>query len=90
MRQVVVGLLSITILMSSACTTNKATQGALGGSALGAGLGAIVGNSAGNTGAGIAIGAASGAIGGALIGNGLDSQDSERQRVEEEQIRKQQ
>lgn len=74
------------LLLFSACAqggmnVNKSTGGALAGAALGSGLGAIVGSQTGHAGPGIAVGAAAGAIGGALIGNSMDAQDREQQRV---------
>jgi outer membrane protein OmpA-like peptidoglycan-associated protein len=68
-------LTTLTIFSFSACSLNKATQGALAGGTLGAGTGAIIGSATGKAGPGIAIGAALGALGGALVGNSLDSQD---------------
>jgi hypothetical protein len=86
-RTLLVGFLLLGLV---SCTTNNATKGAIGGAALGTGMGAIIGSATGKAGPGMAIGAAAGALSGALIGNAMDTQDQERSRVEEQQLRQQQ
>ena len=87
----VVLILGFSLALSSCgMQLNKASKGALAGGALGAGTGAIIGNQTGHPGAGVAIGAGIGAVTGGLIGNSMDSQDVERERIEEQQRRQQQ
>ena len=76
----------------SACAQpmSSAAKGTLAGGAIGAGTGAIVGSVIGKPGPAIAIGAGLGALSGALVGNSMDSQDVERERLEEQQMRQQQ
>ena len=53
-------LLLVSILLFTACKTNKTTQGAIIGGAAGGVLGGVIGKKSGNSAAGIIIGAAIG------------------------------
>ena len=83
-------ILTLFVLASCSQPINSTAKGTLIGGTLGAGTGAIIGSQTGHAGPGIAIGAGLGALSGAIVGNAVDSNDSERQRLEEQQIRQQQ
>lgn len=70
-------LLLISVLLFSACKTNRTTQGAIIGGAAGGVLGGVIGKKSGNSAAGIIIGAAIGGTAGAIIGRYMDKQAEE-------------
>lgn len=69
--------LLISVLLFSACKTNRTTQGAIIGGAAGGILGGVIGKKSGNSAAGIIIGAAIGGTAGAIIGRYMDKQAEE-------------
>ncbi|MDR1170398.1 MAG: OmpA family protein [Prevotellaceae bacterium] len=79
------GILSICLIFSG-CETIKNTSSAVKGGAIGTGAGAAVGAGvgklAGNTGVGAIIGAVIGGATGALIGNKMDKQRKELEKIE--------
>lgn len=62
---------------------NRTQKGALTGAAVGAGMGALIGKQSGNTATGAVIGGAIGAVSGGAIGNYMDRQAEELERVAE-------
>lgn len=70
-------ILLVSILLFTACKTNKTTQGAIIGGAAGGVLGGVIGKKSGNSAAGIIIGAAIGGTAGAIIGRYMDKQAEE-------------
>jgi len=75
-RQVMIGVMGISMLGAGFGCESHAGTGALVGGAAGAGIGAIIGhNSHGRTAEGALIGGAVGAIGGGLLGNEADRED---------------
>ncbi len=59
----------------------RTQKGSLGGAAVGAGMGALIGKQSGHAGRGALIGGAIGALSGGLIGNYMDRQAEELERV---------
>jgi outer membrane protein OmpA-like peptidoglycan-associated protein len=70
-------VLTLTMVLGSCKSTNKATKGGIIGATGGAVAGAIIGKAAGNTAAGAIIGAAVGGTTGYLIGRYMDKQAAE-------------
>lgn len=60
---------------------NRTQKGSLGGAAVGAGMGALIGKQSGHGGRGAVIGGAIGALSGGLIGNYMDRQAEELEKV---------
>ncbi len=85
MKKTVIILLSVSLMLGGCGTMNNTAKGTLfgagGGAALGAGIGAIAGKGKGAA-IGAAIGAAVGAGTGAIIGNKMDKQKAELERIE--------
>jgi outer membrane protein OmpA-like peptidoglycan-associated protein len=59
----------------------RTQKGSLGGAAVGAGMGALIGKQSGHAGRGALIGGAIGALSGGLIGNYMDRQAEELEKV---------
>ncbi|MET0636991.1 MAG: OmpA family protein [Chitinophagaceae bacterium] len=76
-KNVGVGVLALTVLMSSCNNLNRTQKGAAIGTAGGAGVGAVIGKVAGNTALGAIIGATVGGVTGAVIGRKMDKQAEE-------------
>jgi outer membrane protein OmpA-like peptidoglycan-associated protein len=77
MRQVLILILSSTLIFSSCASWNKTQKGAVIGTAAGGTMGAVIGRASGNTAMGAIIGAAVGGATGAVIGNQMDKQAEE-------------
>ncbi len=73
-NSVLIGLMALTIVLSSCASMNKTQKGAAIGVAGGGVLGAVVGKMSGNTALGTAIGATVGGATGAIIGHKMDKQ----------------
>lgn len=95
-RKLLVGALIFTLSGCAAMENNPKTfkgagYGAAGGAATGAAIGAILGGGKG-AGKGAAIGAVVGLLGGGLVGNYLDRQEKEMQKIlgEQDRLRREQ
>ena len=76
-KNLLIGALAITILMTSCKNMNKTQKGAVIGTAGGGAVGAVIGKAAGNTALGAIIGATVGGVTGAVIGRKMDKQAEE-------------
>ncbi|MGH7966084.1 MAG: glycine zipper domain-containing protein [Candidatus Binatia bacterium] len=85
-RNGMVGAFAGALLLTAGCSEPLSTRekGTLIGGVGGAGAGALIGSAVGSPGAGAAIGGALGAGGGALVGDQLQGQERDQQRLENE------
>ena len=87
------GVLGITLLLASGCTSTDSTvntkAGAVIGALVGAGAGAIIGNQvgSGNPATGAAIGAAAGGLLGGVTGSAIDEKKSQPAAPREDRYR---
>lgn len=72
-----VWMLSLVLIVGSACNASKSAKGAVIGGAAGGVVGGVIGKKAGNTAVGVIVGAAIGGTAGALIGKYMDKQAKE-------------